>query len=261
MTTHHEPAVLPDLERELLRAARRRAAPARGRRRWRRTGLLGLAAGLVVAGGATATVQLLTVDRGATSQGAYTIETRPAPDGKVCLQLRYTGHAPAYGCGVVPDAATPLGVVVADSAPVAGDGVLPERVVYGLAAAHVARVDVIDADGAPHAATPRRVDGVPGRFFTVTVENEGRIELRAYDDAGRQVARVGSHARPARKPQSHAEAVAQGDPAGFAPGVAAPDRYRLDGRPISAARFAALMKADRPLSCTQTRDELLCRQR
>ncbi|HVY77911.1 MAG TPA: hypothetical protein VG898_05345 [Solirubrobacterales bacterium] len=66
--------------------------------------------------------------------------------------------------------------------------------------------------------------GLPGRFFVVLVPHLGRIEVVGYDATGRERARIGSLAKPSHPPMSHAEAVAQGDPAGFAPTAAPPSR-------------------------------------
>ena len=84
--------ILPELERLLIRAARRQAAPRFGRRRW---ALAAAAAALVLAGGAVAATGVFRIADGDTSKGVFTIESRPVPAagrgepsrGSVCLQF------------------------------------------------------------------------------------------------------------------------------------------------------------------------------
>ena len=114
-----------------------------------------------------------------------------------------------------PTLRTPLGVIVADSAPIAGD----ER------AARARRLRP-RGDGRSPASTssttrasrtpPRRARSTACRAASSPSpwRTGARSSCVAYDDAGRQVAHVGTHERPARRPLSHDEAVAQGDPGG-----------------------------------------------
>jgi hypothetical protein len=245
---------LPELERLLLRAAKRRATrQLGGGRRW----LLGIAAGsLVVAGGAAAATDVLHISSGTTSEGNYSIERRPPspdaagsqPAGSVCLQLRSNGDAPAFGCGDRPTAARPFGIVIADSVNASRD-----RVIYGLVSSDISRVSVL-GDGDRHTDTATRMEpSLPGRFFSVVVPNRGRIELVGYDDRGREQARIGSRERPDHPPRSHDDAVAQGDPAGFAPAVAMPTSFRYRGGTITPTEAAR-----RGLSCAQDRQEVRC---
>ncbi|MBS1877901.1 MAG: hypothetical protein JST31_00155 [Actinobacteria bacterium] len=222
---HPQPAVLPELEQILVRAARRRAA---GRRLPRRRGVLvALAASLVLAAGAAAAGGVFTVSSGHTAHGTYVVERRPVPApaagepaaGTVCLQLVYDDRAPSYGCGNAPTAAAPFGLLVADPLEEGSR----ERVVYGLVAGDIARVAVLGKGGQRTGARTERKQGLPGRFFAVAVPHLGRIEVVGYDGNGRQVGRIGSLARPDHPPLSKAEAVDQGDPAGFAP-TASPQR-------------------------------------
>lgn len=213
-----QPAVLPDLERLLVRAARHQAAPRLGRRRW----ILAIAAGaLVLAGGAAAATGVLHLADGRTSNGTFEVESRPVPEslpgepsrGSICMQLRYDERGPSYGCGERPSEAMPFGLVVADSLEEGSR----ERVIYGLVSSDIARVSVL-GDGDRHTDALTEVkQGLPGRFFAVLVPHLGRIELVGYDALGRPRGSIGSLALPAHPPRSHAEAVAQGDPAGFAP--------------------------------------------
>jgi hypothetical protein len=220
-------SVLPGLEHLLVRAARRRSAPGFGRRRWI---LATTAAALALAGGAAATTGVLHVADGDTSKGAFSIESRPVPAtgpgepsrGTVCLQLSYGERGASYGCGSRPTATKPFGLLVADSVAESPGDDSRERVIYGLVAGDIKRVSVLG--GAPVSADTEPEKGLPGRFFVVTVPHLGRIEVVGYDGAGHERARIGSLAQPSHPPLSHAEAVAQGDPAGFAPTFAPPSR-------------------------------------
>lgn len=214
--------VLPELEHLLVRAARRRAAPRFGRRRWV---LATAAAVLVLAGGAAAATGVLHVADGDTSSGSFSIVSRPVPSaapgepsrGSVCLQLSYDEGGTSFGCGSRPTAAEPFGLLVADSL-VEGS---QERVVYGLVSNDIARVSVLGEEPPADAVTETK-EGLPGRFFAVVVPHLGRIEIVGYDAAGNEQAQIGSLNSPAHPPLSHAEAVKQGDPAGFAPTFAPP---------------------------------------
>jgi hypothetical protein len=261
MTSAHDldaqPATLPELEHLLVRTARQRAS----RRRFgRRPGTLAVAfAATVLAAGAAAATGLVHLSEGTTSGGVtYTIDrqTIPAaqgpasadPDTSICLQLQYTGGGPAYGCGQRPTADRPFGLVIADSLSVSRD-----RVVYGLVADDVTRVSVL-GDGDEHTDGDAVVKpGLPGRFFSITVPNRGRIELVGYDSAGQARAHIGSRARPDGPPQSKDEAQAQGDPAGFAPAVAPPSTFTYEGQSISPKDAA-----ERGLVCAQDRAGVQC---
>lgn len=248
------PPTLPELEHLLLRTARRHAAPRWSRRRW----VLCLAAGsLLLVGGAAATTDVLHVDDGQTSKGSYSIDRRPAPAssdpgperaGSICLELRSNGGGPAYGCGERPTAAEPFGLVIADSLEASR-----ERVIYGLVSTEVTRISVLgEGDEHTDVATSERPH-LPGRFFSVVVPSSGRIELVGYDAEGHERARIGSRARPKRRPLSHDQAVAQGDPAGFAPAVASPSSFSYQGRRITPDEAAR-----RKLSCAQDREGVRC---
>jgi hypothetical protein len=248
---------LDDFGRQLAAAT---AAPSGGRtlRVWRRRAdrrwILGLAvASVVLAGGvAAAATGLFHIAGGRASRGTYVIDRVPAgsgPPGSGCLELRFDGRAPAYGCGRPPSPAKPFGVVIADSV-----GRPADRVIYGLVLADVARVAVVGDGGRQTHVTTVGKAGLPGRFFVVVVPGHGRIELVGYDATGQPRARIGSRARPAGKPASHDEAVAQGDPAGFAPAMALPSSFTYDGRQISPADAAA-----RGLACAQDADGVRCR--
>jgi hypothetical protein len=251
-TPNHAP-ILPQLEHLLVRAARRRAAPGLGRRRWL---LVAIAAALVLAAGAAA-AGILQVAGGETASGTFKVETYPPPAGAgggererpVCLQLRLEGRGPSYGCGEKPTVAKPFGLLVADSLK-AGSG---ERVIYGLVLGDIARVSVL-GDGEKHTdAMTEPKAGLPGRFFAVVVPDLGRIEVVGYDGAGQERARIGSRARPAHPPRSKAEAIVQGDPAGFAPTVPTPTSYIYKGKSITEAEATRMQ-----LTCVQGREQFRC---
>jgi|GEM_PF-2337500 len=242
ITPREEPATLPALEQLLVRAARRRVAPRRrGRRRWF---LVAVAAALVLAAGAAAATGLLPITSGHTAHGTYTVQRRPVPavgpgepsPGRVCLQLIYDGGEPSYGCGEAPTASRPFGLLVAD--PLAEGS--RERVVYGLVADDVVRVAVLGGDGKRTDGPTEPKHGLPGRFFAVVVPHRGRIEVVGYDAGGRPVARIGSNSRPDHPPRSKAEAIEQGDPAGFAPTLPPSSRLTFEGHEISEAEVGRL---------------------
>lgn len=219
-----QPAVLPNLEQLLVRAARRRAAPRLGRQRW----MLAIgAAALLLAGGAVAATGVFHIADGRTSKGVFTVEGRPVPAslagepsrGSVCLQLRYEELKPSYGCGEPPTETRPFGLVVADSLEEGSR----ERVLYGLVSSDIALVRVLGSGGRHTDVTTEAKEGLPGRFFVVPVPHLGRIALVGYDASGQRRAAIGTLANPTHPPRSHAEAVAQGDPAGFAPTASAPE--------------------------------------
>ncbi len=220
-------AILPELEYQLIRAARRQAAPRFGRRRW----ILATAAvALALAGGSAAATGVLHIADGDTSKGAFSIESRPVPAigpgepsrGSICLQLSYDERDASYGCGDKPTAARPFGLLVADSVADSAKDESRERVIYGLVTSDIERISVLGKR--PISAATEFKKGLPGRFFVALVPHLGRIEVVGYDAAGHERARIGSLAQPAHPPLSHAEAVAQGDPAGFAPTFAPPSR-------------------------------------
>lgn len=251
-TSDHElePPVLPELEQLLVRAARRRAAPRLGRSRW----VLAVAVGaLVLAAAAAAAAGVLRIAGGTTAHGTFSVEratpTGEARSGSICLQLRYDGRGPTFGCGKAPTAATPFGLVVADRLEEGSR----ERVIYGLVGGDIARVAALGRGGEHTDTATERKDGLPGRFFAVVVPHLGRIELIGYDAAGREVARIGSLARPAHPPHSKAEAVAQGDPAGFAPTIPNSIQFVFQGHGISEAEATRL-----GLVCVQGREANRC---
>ena len=231
-----EPPVLPELEQLLVRAARRRAAPRLGRRRW----VLAVAVGaLVLAAAAAAATGVLHIASGTTAHGSFSVERATVPGeahtGSICLQLRYDGRGPTYGCGEPPTAATPFGLVVADPLEEGSR----ERVIYGLVEGDIARVAALGGNGGHADADAERKDGLPGRFFAIVVPHLGRVELVGYDEAGEEVARIGSLERPAHPPHSKAEAVSQGDPAGFAPTIPNSSRFVSGGTKSAKPRRSA----------------------
>lgn len=253
-----EPLTLPELEQQLLRAARLQTA---SRVRGRRWGMPALFASLLVAGGvAAATAGVLQdgdesqIDSGQTSSGNYVIRikpdsTNPHPGGPICLQLRFAGYRPAYGCGSRPTAENPFGVVIADASGIGST----ERVIYGLVSSDVWRVSVL-GDGDDHIDTTTTVkQGLPGRYFSVAVPNDGRIEIVGYDAGGAEVARLGSRREPTNRPLSREQAVAQGDPAGFAPTVVPASSFLYQGDVIAPERAAALH-----LVCVDTPRDVQC---
>lgn len=245
-----EPPVLPELEQLLVRAARRHAAPRLGRRRWVLAVVVGA---LVLAAAAAAATGVIHITSGTTAHGAFSVEratlSGEAQTGSVCLQLRYDGHGPSYGCGEAPTAEKPFGLVVADSLEEGSR----ERVIYGLVDADVARVVSLGEGDERSAATAKVKDDLPGRFFAIVVPHHGRVELVGYDGAGKEVARIGSLARPAHPPHSKAEAMAQGDPAGFAPTIPNPGQFTYKGQSIGEAEATRL-----GLVCVQSREVSRC---
>lgn len=245
-----EPAVLPELEQLLVRAARQRTTSRLPRRRW----ALAVAVGaLVLAATAAAATGVFQIASGTTSHGTFSVERATLAGeghgGSVCLQLSYDGRGPSYGCGEPPTAAKPFGLLVADALEEGSR----ERVIYGLVGDDIARVEILDPDCEPTEATTESKDGLPGRFFVVAVPHLGRIEVVGYDDAGKEVARIGSLVAPSHPPRSKAEAVDQGDPAGFAPTVPSSDRYVFRGHSISEAEATRL-----GLACVQGREANRC---
>lgn len=264
MTPEPKPiATLPELEWLLSDAAARRFAPRTRRRPW----ALPLAfAALLVAGGiATAATGVLgggaEIETGATSSGPYAIRIKPAnhypPSGPICLQLQYTGLRPAYKCGYAPSAERPFGLVVADATPAANDpeAVPPERVIYGLASEETVRVQVLGVAGAD--ATEAITDtvirpGLPGRYFSIVVPNQGRIELVGYDESGGEVGRAGSLTAPAQR-TADGLIPAPGDPAVFAPTATPASVYSYRGEDIDPKRAQEL-----GLVCVEDLAEVRC---
>jgi len=239
--------VLPQVQDELVRAARRRAR----RRRPGRVARGGLAAVLVggtLTAGATAT-GLIELDRGESSAGPYTIVAAPPErDGsvvttflggardEVCLEVRRPGERATYGCGPAPTAEAPLGVLVVDQNAVPG-----RRLVYGLADD---RVTAVRTGGEEVRPSPRR--GVPGRFFSVVTSKRGPVHVVAVDADGRTLAELGSPRPLTRFPTSQDEARAMGDPIGFAPTARPPEAFVYEGREIPLEEAVR-----RGLACTE----------
>lgn len=245
-------STLPHLEHELVRAARRRR-----RRPWlrRRTVVLALFSAIVLAGGATAATGLLDreIHRGMSfTQGPYTIE-REDRSGSLCLNLRYTGHLPTYGCGDTPTVEEPFGLLIADSSARDPDDQSPERLFYGIVHGDIARVSVLRKDGRQYRARTLERPGLPGRFFTLTTPRGGRIEVVGYDLAGHEVGRIGRLIGPRTPIRSQDDARAQGDPSGFAPTADMPDDFSYRGGTIPRDEAAR-----RGLACVQNRDEVVC---
>jgi hypothetical protein len=238
---------LPELEHELISAARRGARPRR--LRGHRLGVLLAGTTLAAGGAATAATQLLTVDEGSTARGAYVIERISDRDGNVCLQYRdETGRRATSGCGPRPSEQRPIGLVVADSRAVPN-----QRVVYGLVSPSVARISVLGRGDDHVDVTSHARDGIPGRYFMATVPNTPRIELVAYDAEGREIGRLGSREQAVHAPRSKEEAIAQGDPSGFAPTAAPVDAVEYRGQRIEPDEAAR-----RGLSCTEDDIEIRC---
>jgi hypothetical protein len=251
-----EPALLPELEQILVRAARRRRVRGLPRRRL----MLAVAIGIVVLGAGVATAtRVLDVTSGETAHGTFTVKRRALssvggeePAGSICLQLTYSGAGvggtTSYGCGPKPTVAEPFGVVTVDYLA----GGLHEEVAYGLVADGVARVAVLGSGGRHTYATTEVKDGLPGRFFAVVVPHRGRVKLVGYAPDGRVVARIG---KPSGKTEadSKEEARAKGIQAGFAPTIAFPQEIIFEGHRISSAELRRL----RP-SCAIGRTVAIC---
>lgn len=251
-----EPALLPELEQVLVRAARRR----RDRRLPRRRLMPAIAIAIVALGAGVATAtRVFDVTSGETGHGTFAVERRTPssvagrqPAGSICLQLTYSGAGvggtTSYGCGPKPTAARPFGIVVVDYL---ADG-LHEEVAYGLVADGVARVAVLGSGGRHTYATTEAKDGLPGRFFAAVVPHRGRVELVGYASDGRVVARIG---RLSGKVDAHSneEARAEGLQAGFAPTIESPQEILFEGRRISSAELRRLR-----LSCAIGRTVAIC---
>jgi len=233
---------LPELERELRAAAARRA-----RRRWRRGRRAGLAVALVGAVAATtaAASGWLTVERGSTSRGDYEIRTAPPPEsrdadrdevaalrgehGKVCLELRFQGLRPSYGCGERPTERQSIGLVIVDQNAEPG-----QRLVYGLVSPAATEIRIGTTPVAP-----RQREGLPGRFFSALVPARGPVHIVALNDRGEPIDQVGSPTRQAGTPHSRDEARAMGEPSGFAPTARPPSAFVYRGLEITADAAAA----------------------
>ena len=254
---------LPELERLLSEAARRRFAPSSRARRW----ALPLAfAALIGAGGiAAATTGVFgggaEIETGATSSGTYAIRIKPSKPsphtGPVCLQLQYANLRPAYKCGYAPSEERPFGLVVADATPAASDpeAVPAERVIYGLASEEIMRVGVLGVPGADsgEAITDTVLrPGLPGRYFSIVVPNQGRVEVVGYDDSGGEVGRAGSLTEPARR-TAEGLTPAPGDPAVFAPTATPASVYSYRGEEIDPQRAQ-----DLGLVCVEDLAEVRC---
>jgi hypothetical protein len=252
-----EPALLPELEQILVRAARRRKVHRFPRRRL----MLAVALGMVVLGAGVATATgVFDVTSGKTAHGTFTVERRSlssagqgGPAGSICLELTYsgagTGGTTSYGCGRKPTDARPFGVVIVDYL---AEG-LHEEVAYGLVAAGIARVAVLGPGGRRTYATTEIKEGLPGRFFAVTVPHRGQVEVVGYGADGRARARIGSLSRPDRPSRSKAQAAAQGEQMGFAPTIATQPRAFFEGHRIRWAEVHRLR-----LSCAIGRTAAIC---
>jgi hypothetical protein len=245
-----ERAVLPELEHLLVRAARRRAAPRANRRRWI---LAVAAAGMLLAGGAAAAATHVFLASGETAGGTFTIESKRVPVGRaapgsICLQLRFSGRGTAYGCGSRPSRSQPFGLVIAD--PLDGGD---ERVVYGLVSEAVARVKLRSAVDSEIEAVTEPNEELWGRFFSMVAPNDGTLQLIGYGAGGQILARLGRIGSTSAPLRSKAEAVRRGDPAGFAPGVSAPQSYMYKGELIDPALSGRL-----GLACLQERAVFRC---
>jgi hypothetical protein len=244
-----QPSTLPQLEQLLVRAARRGIAPRLGRRRW---ALAVAAASLLLAAAAAAATDVFELAGGETDGGRFSV-SRVTPStgpsqGSICLQLTFSGRGSAYGCGPRPTAAKPFGLVIADPLD-NGD----ERVVYGLVASAISRVEVRGGAGSEAEATTGERGGLPGRFFALVAPSDGRLELIGYDADGQEVARLGSTEASPSPPLSKAEAIEQGDPAGFAPAVEAPEDYVYRGEQIEPGAAARM-----GLACLQEQAVMRC---
>jgi hypothetical protein len=238
------PAVLPALEQLLVRAARRGADPRRRhRRRWL---LAAAAAALTLSAGAGAATGLLPIAEGETDRGSYTVERLSTPHagtepsaGKVCLQLRLEGRGPSYGCGDAP----PCRTRSAYSWPIRWRKGPGNAWSTGWVSDEIAIISVLGKGGQQTNAATEPQAGLPGRFFAVITPHLGRIEVVGYDEAGRERAHIGNRAHPDHSPRSKAEAMAQGDPAGFAPTVSAPSTYLYRGENITEAEAMRMQLA------------------
>jgi len=244
-------ATLPQLEHLLVRAARHRTGARFARRRW---ALSVAAASLLAAGAAVAATDVFELASGETEGGIFRVERatrvtgRDAPAGSVCLQLTFSGRGAAYGCGARPTGSRPFGLVIADPL---DNGA--ERVVYGLVVDAISRIRVLGGKGSETAAATGEQAGLPGRFFAIVVPSDGRIELVGYDDGGGEIARIGSIGGEETRPLSKAEAIEQGDPAGFAPAVPAPETYLYEDEPIDPGGVS-----QRGLACLEGRVVVRC---
>jgi hypothetical protein len=237
-------ATLPELERLLVVAA----AGAARRRRWRWPVALGsfVAIGAVAAAAAGVFYgEGSTVDSGQTEVGTYVVEiksdSKSTPDDEICLQLRLGDGRPAYGCGVAPSAAKPFGVLIASYASESDAGAEPaERIFYGLVTSEISRVSVL-GEGDEHVdADTVLKPGLPGRYFSLIAPTEERIEIVGFNASGAEVARIGSREEPTHQPLSHDDAVAQGDPAGFAPTAVPVRHFSYQGEEITPEQASEL---------------------
>jgi hypothetical protein len=249
----NEIAVLPALESALVGAAAIRLSGPK-RRRWVLPAAL--ASALVVGGVAVAATGVFSgdvIDSGETagqgpSSGPFGVRIAPQhadPAHPICLQLQFKNSRPAFGCGSSPSVAEPFGVVIADGS--------PERVIYGLVTEEIATVSSIGDDGAELTAATQLRANLPGRYFSLIVPADSQIELIGRDPSGAEVARIGSQEPPATPPLSREEAVAVGDPAGFAPTVVPVRRIIYRGEPIDPSEVQR-----RALACVEGRSEVTC---
>jgi hypothetical protein len=209
--------LVADLDAPIRRQEQRAATR---RRRVRRTLTAVAGAALATTAGAGATGSLGVFE----STSSYDItEHRGTPNGRICLDLRVAAanRRSLYGCGQAPTAATPFGMLVVDREADA------ERIVYGLVTDQIVTVRM----GGRDAVTEAR-PGLPGRFFSFKVPDEGTVYAEGIGASGDVVATIGSKVRARTPPQSAAQARAQGDLAGFAP-AAGPAPFVHAGRVIS----------------------------
>jgi hypothetical protein len=251
---------LPQLRAGLVTAAARRYRAPANSRRWFTP--LAFAALLLAGSAALAATAILrsrdVVDTGQTrgtgeSAGAYAIRISPShadPERPICLQLQFQASRAAYGCGVAPTAEQPFGLVVADGMSEES----AERVIYGLVSRNIGAVTSFGESSTVQTIT-RTVDrpGLPGRYFSLIVPNEGHIELAGYNATGAEVARIGSHDEFRAPPLSRAQAIVQGDPSGFAPTVVPARRYVYEGERIEPPKAQRLR-----LICVETRSAVTC---
>jgi len=130
-----------------------------------------------------------------------------------------------------------------------------ERVVYGLVSEAIARVKVRGAAGSEVEATTQANEELWGRFFSTVAPNDGALQLIGYGTDGKVVASIGrtTGAAPSDPPLSKAEAIRQGDPAGFAPGFTAPNTYVYKGKVVDSSLSVRL-----GLACVQERVVFRC---
>jgi hypothetical protein len=128
-----------------------------------------------------------------------------------------------------------------------------QRIVYGLVDRSIARVGVLESGGRTFLAEATTRPELPGRYFSLVVPNEGQVELVGFDQSGSEIARIGSLKPPEHLPTSHDEAVAQGDPSGFAPTATPAAMFEYRGEPITPEAAA-----EQDLKCIDSLREVVC---